>query len=213
MSHHAPGWLTSLALAALILLGSTASASATRLDATASSFTGDPLRVALSIDDGIVAGDLVITLSVTGPGTTVADLRGLFLQVAQESLLAGLSITGPNVTSTAIAANAVSSVGGGNTLNGGGSPCPCDLGIELGTPGIGSDDLRTVTLTLSHATAALDVSFLAGQRFGVRATSVGEIACRLGSSKLKGTIPVVPEPGTALMMGLGLAGLALGRRR
>jgi hypothetical protein len=184
--------------------------SATLVRATASTFTGDPLQVSLEIDDAAVAGSLVITLEVTGPGSTIGDLRGFFAQVTDESLLSGLSVTGPNVTGTSFLPNGVTQVGGGNNLNGGGSPCPCDLGIELGTPGIGSDDLRKVSFTLSHASRALDVSFLTGQRFGVRVTSVGEANCRPGSSKLVG---VVPEPGTALLIGLGLAGLSGSKSR
>lgn len=220
----ASGFQTILASAALLLAtGLTAgSASATLvvpepgvgLEARASTFTGRALEVSLRIDDQSSPGDLVFTLSVIGPGSTVADLRGFFLQIGDESLLPGLTITGPNVTGSQFAANAVTGVGTGNNLLGGGSPCPCDLGIELGTPGISKDDLRTVTFTLSHATQALDLTLVSGQRFGVRATSVGKPYCRDGSSKLAGVIPVVPEPGTALLMGLGLAGLAsVGPRR
>ncbi len=191
-------------------LGVTAadSVSATVLHASASSFTGSPLNVSLQVDDATVPGDLVITLEVTGPGATIGDLRGFFIQVANESLLSGLSVTGAHVTGTSFLANAVTAVGSGNNLYGGGSPCPCDVGVALGTPGIGSDDLRKVTFTLSHATESLDVSFLSGQDFGVRATSVGSGRCRSGSSKLAGVVSVVPEPGTALLIGLGLAGLA-----
>lgn len=217
-------WTRNLVASAALVLASglmAGSASATLvvpepgegIEAFASSFTGKPLEVSLRIDDQSSPGDLVFTLSVIGPGSTVGDLRGFFLNLADESLLPGLTITGPNVTGSQIAANAVTGVGHGNNILGGGSPCPCDLGIELGTPGISKDDLRTVTFTLSHATRALDLTLVSGQTFGVRATSVGEGRCRDGSSKLSGVIPVVPEPGTALLMGLGLAGLtSVGRR-
>ncbi len=197
-------------LATWIGIASAGTASATQLQATASTFAGTPLQVSLKVDDAVVPGDLVITLEVAGPASTVADLRGFFVHVANESLLSGLSVTGPNVTGSSFLANAVTSVGSGNNLYGGGSNSPFDIGVQLGTPGIGSDDLRKVTFTLSHATASLDASFLSGQSFGVRATSVGQDRCRSGSSKLIG---VVPEPGTALLIGLGLAGLAGSRPR
>ena len=202
-------------LGLIAALGVTAahSATATILQTTASTFTGTPLKVSLQVDDAAVPGDLVITLQVAGPGSTVADLRGFFVHVSNESLLSGLSVTGPNVTSTTFLANAVTSAGSSNNMHGVSSASPFDIGVQLGTPGIGSDDLRTVTFTLSHATESLDVSFLAGQGFGVRATSVGTGRCRNGSSKLVGVVPVVPEPGTALLIGLGLAGLAGSRSR
>ena len=108
---------------------------------------------------------------------------------------------------------ASSTSGGGSNLQGGGSPCPCDLGIEIGSPGLGhGDDYQSVTFTLSHASLDLDVSLFQGQSFGVRATSVGDVdGSREGSSKLIG---VVPEPSTALLALLGLSGLAsIGRPR
>lgn len=209
----------SLALVGFLLGAGSASATladpspGSGIEAFASSFTGTPLDVSLRIDDMTAPGSLVFTLAIIGPGTTVGDLRGFFLHLTDESLLSGLSITGPDVTGSSFAANAVTGVGNGNNVLGGGTPCPCDLGIELGTPGISKDDLRTVTFTLSHASRALDLGLVSGQSFAVRATSVGNPKCRNGSSKLAGVIPVIPEPGTALLMGLGLAGLAVSGRR
>ena len=201
-----------LALATGLALAAADDAAATTIQATATTVTGSPLQVKLTIDDATAPGDLVVTLAVTGPGATVADLRGFFAHVANESLLPGLTVSGANVTGSSFLANAVTQVGSGNTMAGAGASVPFDLGIALGTPGIGYDDLRQVTFTLSHATASLDASFFTGQKFGVRATSVGKSRCRTGSSKLIGLVPV-PEPGTALLMGLGLAGLASIRRR
>jgi hypothetical protein len=100
----------------------------------------------------------------------------------------------------------VINLGGGSNLNGGGSPCFCDIGIEIGSPGIGKDDIQSVTFTLSHDSESLDISLFEDQDFGVRATSVGDAGgSRNRSSKLIG---VVPEPSTAILMLLGLAGLA-----
>jgi hypothetical protein len=71
-----------------------------------------------------------------------------------------------------------------------------------------------VTFTLSHATQALDASLFAEQAFGVRATSVGPLGgSREGSSKLSGVFPVIPEPSAALLIALGLLGLAIPRQR
>ena len=196
-------------LATVGLLLSAGVASSAVIEATASSFTGDPLSVSVTIDDEADPGSLVITLSVDGSEST-ADLRGFFAHVADESLLAGLSVSGASVGNATFAANEVINLRRGNNLNGGGSLCPCDLGLEIGSPGIGSDDIQSVTFTLSHSTESLSTSFLSGQAFGVRATSVGTYGSREGSSKLVG---VVPEPSTSLLLLMGLAGLAGSRRR
>lgn len=172
---------------------------------SATSFTGDQLRVLIDVDASSDPGNLVITLSLDEG--YLGDLRGVFFQVADESLLGGLSVMGDGVTSSVFDANAVIDLGQGANLNGKGSPCPCDFGVEIGTPGIGQDDYATVTFSLSHETASLDASFLRDQLFGVRVTSVGWAGLdkREGSSK---TMGVVPEPTTALLMLFGLGGLA-----
>lgn len=180
-------------------------AGAATIEATATAFTGDPISVGVTIDDGVEAGHLVITLEVEDGAA--GDLRGFFANVADESLLAGLSVSGDHVTGSVFAADAVINLGQGSNLNGGGTPCPCDLGVEIGAPGIGGgDDHPAVVFTLSHADVDLDVGLFADQLFGVRVTSVGDLdGARGGSSKLAG---VVPEPSTSLLMLLGLAGLS-----
>lgn len=200
--------LFSLFLPVLAAALAAGSASAAMVEASASPFTGSPLSVSIQIDDGADPGNLVITLEVDGTDPT-GDLRGFFAHVSDESLLPGLSVSGVGVSNATFSANSVINLGGGNNLNGGGSPCPCDFGFSIGTPGIGGDDIQSVTFTVSHATADLDVSFLNGESFGVRATSVGSPGSRGGSSKLVG---VVPEPSTGLLLGGGLAGLGAFRR-
>jgi hypothetical protein len=177
--------------------------------ASASSFTGDPLTVSVEIDDAVDPGNLVITLEIDDEDR-MGDLRGFFAEVTDESLLSGLSVSGDEVTGSRFEADSVINLGGGSNLNGGGSPCPCDLGVEIGDPGMGrGDDYQSVTLTLSHVSESLSLDLFADQYFGVRVTSVGGgDEGREGSSKLIG---VVPEPSTTVLMLLGLGGLAASR--
>jgi len=190
-------------------------ANAATIDATATTFTGTSLSVTVTIDDSSDPGNLVITLEIDEGGNT-GDLRGFFANVSDDSLLSGLSVSGPEVTSSIFDENNVINLGHGSNLNGGGTPCPCDLGVEIGDPGIGQgDDFQKVTFVLSHLSEDLDLSLFEEQAFGIRATSVGSASgSREGSSKLKGTFPVVPEPSTAILMLFGLTGLSVvGSRR
>jgi len=189
-------------------------ATATTLSATATTFSGASLSVTATIDDSSDPGNLVITLFVEdGPRT--GDLRGFFADISDDSLLPGLSVSGPEVTSSMFDSNNVINLGRGSNLNGGGTPCPCDFGVEIGDPGIGhEDDFQSVTFVLSHVSQDLDVSIFEEQTFGVRATSVGSAnGSRDASSKLKGKFPVVPEPSTAILMLLGLTGLSIAGSR
>lgn len=197
--------LLSLATAVTALVA-TSTAGAATISATASPFTGDPLSVSVLIDDDADPGNLVITVSVDGGGNT-GDLRGFFAHVADESLVSGLSVVGGEITSDDFDVDDVINLGGGNNLNGGGTPCPCDFGVEIGTSGMGADDIQSTTFTLSHVSEALTIALFTEQEFGVRATSVGMGSSRGGSSKLSGQFPI-PEPATSFMLLFGLAGLA-----
>lgn len=207
--------ITLFSVLSLLMLLIPFAATATVIEATATPFTGDDLTVAVTVDDAAEVGKLVVTLEVVGGN--IGDLRGFFVHISDESLLtsSGFQVSGVNVSDFQASPNGIIKVGGGNTLQGGGSPCPCDIGIEFGSPGIGKDDLQSVSFTLSHTDADLDVSLFAEQDFGIRATSVGSLkkdkGGRDGSSKLSGTFPVVPEPSTAVLMVLGLAGLSTRR--
>ncbi|MDX1780096.1 MAG: hypothetical protein R3256_02145 [Thalassovita sp.] len=115
--------------------------------------------------------EIRVDLSV-GEDGDIGDLRGLFLNIEDESLLNGLSVTGDDVTGSEFNANSVGDLGKGVNMNGQGGKF--DLGVMLGTNGIGDDDLQSVSFTLSHDSEDLEVEDFAGESFGVRLTSVGE---------------------------------------
>jgi hypothetical protein len=186
---------------ALLLAGSSASAASTAFTLTPFTFSGDPVELTITLDDEIVAGSVELTATVS---SGIGDIRGLFFDLVDDSVLAGLSVTGSDVDEGNVLTGSVINLGGGNNLNGGGTPCPCDVGVEIGTPGIGKDDIQTTVLLISHSSVSLDLSDFADQAFGGRVASTG--AKRKGSSKLVG---VVPEPGTALLLAFGVVGLAL----
>jgi hypothetical protein len=170
-------------------------------------FTGSDIEVELTLsddlDDGRIRGHLEV---VDGIG----DLRGVFLNLSDSSLLGGLSVGGDDVTDFETGDS--KNLGQGNNLNGGGSPCPCDIGVSFGSPGIGWDDIQQTMFIIYHQTEYLDLDLFIDQLAGVRVTSVGddEYSGREGSSKLYG---VVPEPSTAVLLMLGLLGLKTSKSR
>lgn len=195
--------LEAMVAALALLLPLTASAF------TLTPFTGDDSEVEITLSE-TAGGGIEMFVAVS---SGVADIRGIFFDVADPMLLGSLSITGAHVTDVQF--GDVMNLGGGSNLHGGGSPCPCDVGVEIGLPGLrgGNDDFLTTTILISHIDAMqdLDLSLLIGQAIGVRLTSVGDEKSREGSSKLGGV--VVPEPATATLAALGITLLAWGRRR
>jgi hypothetical protein len=192
-------------IAALLLLAP-AVAGATDISTVATAFTGDPIQVRVDFAE---TGDGDILVSAEVIGDVLGDLRGVFLNLTRDDLLPGLEVTGAFVTGFDTSGSVID-LGQGSNLHGGGTPCACDLGVELGTPGIGMDDLRTASFLLSHPDVDLDLGLFAQQLVGVRITSVGPEGWREGSSK---AVALVPEPASAVLCLLGLGALAAGRRR
>jgi hypothetical protein len=199
----------------------------------ATPYTGDPTLVQVTLRDGAnvtQAGSVAIDLKVVG---AQADLRGLFLNVSDESLLPGLLISGANVTSFLKSAHGVTNLGGGVNSNPEG---PFDLGIALGTPGIGKDDLSSSTVILKSPVRALTIAdfFTATDPvtpagplqllMAVRVTSVLVHGQRNGSSKLGIEDPPVasitsvtlktPEPTALALVAVGgVLAVSWSRRR
>ena len=198
---HAACGLGAVLLLLFTVSGASANTSTTILRPFAGSHSEAQLVLSES-DDGII-GRLEVTVGV-------GDLRGLYLNVNDPDVLDGLWVSGADVSSFAI--GEVIGLGNGSNVNGGGSPCPCDIGIMFGSPGIGQDDIRLTEFLISSDLDVLSVDLFSGLLAGARVTSVGEHAedGREGSSKLVG---VVPEPGTAVLLALGLVGLGIAGRR
>lgn len=175
--------------------------------------------VEITLDDLGGSGDIEVTVQVFPQ--PMGDIRGVFLNIVDDSLLAGLSITGADVTEVAIGASSIIDLGEGANLNGRSSPCPCDIGVEIGTFGIEPDDIQLTSFILSHASEFLTLSLFADEMSGVRLKNVGFDEWRESSTRLKAPIPpgkgpgggVVPEPGTGVLLACGMLALGAARRQ
>lgn len=218
---------TFLAATAVVMASSIfAPAHAASMNFTIEDFTGSDTRVKFTLDDQIAGSGKVqfkVDYIATG-NNTIADIRGIFFNIANDSLLKGLTVSGTDITTSQFGpAGSVQSVGGSsNNLNGGGGQKNLfDAGVEIGKEGIGNGkgDIQSTIFTLSHSSQALTLQQFSQQDFGVRLMSVGSGNSRNGSSKLKGQSPYytppppppkkVPEPAIAAALGL----FALGASR
>jgi hypothetical protein len=203
--------------AVLVLLACAPPARAGLITYNATPATGSPAGATVTFDDGATPGSVRVTVAVDH-GVCLADLNGFFFNLRDESLLPGLSVTG-DVTLSVKNANAVTSAGPGNNVNGGGIGA-FDVGVRFGSPGIGKDDVAVGTFLLGDPGVALTNDMFAGAAnaqghvFAVRLTSVGTTESnRTGSSKLVNgdvLLPPVhtPEPSTLVGL-LTLCSLAL----
>jgi len=155
----------------------------------------DDVNVSITItelDDGSLKFDVKV-LDDTG---SIGDLNALFFDLADDSLTNGLSIDGADVTDTALKVDGVTKIDSYTNMNG---EVVKDLGkfdggVQFGTQGIGVDDIRETSFTLSHDTEALSLADFSLQDFGIRLTSVGEEGgSRDGSLKIGDTAPEFPE--------------------
>ena len=176
------------ATAVLVLFACASAAQAGPISFNATPYTGDPARAIVTFDDMTTPGAVRVTVAVD-TSLAIADINGFFFNIGNESLLSGLTVSGTDVTLTVKQANHVTSAGSGNNINGGGIG-PFDVGLQIGTPGIGKDDIQTTTFLLSAAGVNLttdmftDATNAHDHIFAIRLTSVGTAYCRDGSSKL-----------------------------
>jgi hypothetical protein len=205
-------------LAAFVaILGLAGASSAAQLVTTLADFEAG-LEIEIVLDDAAGdPGDLVVTMAVTvGEG----DLRGLFLNIADDSLLDGMDVeptaTHDDVTRAVFEAASVVNLGQGVNVNGDGD-CPCDIGVRIGSPGMGRDDIQLTSFVLTHETEALTLDLFDGEVMMVRVTSVLLDEERTASSKIVGETGTdgglnVPEPATTALLGFGMAVLAVRSR-
>ena len=162
------------------------------------------VNLLISVTDTMSGVDIVAEVLPTMALPNIGDIRGLFFNLDVAGVCADVS--GADVTSCL-----TNSKGAGDWAM---TPLgPFSLAIQIGTSGIGKDDIQKTSLSISGLTTANFTQAAA------RLTSVGEPGGdRRNSSKL---IPVdpsdpggeVPEPSTYALIGLGLAGVASRIRR
>jgi len=143
---------------------------------TATGTTNPVVQITLTENsDGTITFQVV---QLMGAGNYLGDLRGLFFDLADESLIGSLS-TASNalVTELQQGDDTVKDLGSGANMQGLlGDSGGYDVGVEFGTAGIGAlgDDIRSVTFTLDSASRDLTLSDFASVAFGVRITSIGQ---------------------------------------
>lgn len=140
------------------------------------------------LENGQLQFDLVV-LDETG---SIGDLNGLFFDISSDVSVAGLSVSGDDITGVVIKEDSVTKVDSYNNVNGEvvREYDKFDAGVQFGTAGIGTDDIRETSFILSHDSIDLTLDMFLAMDFAARLTSVGtEDGSRDGSLKIGGTAP------------------------
>ncbi len=141
-------------------------------------------------------GTLHFTVTVDETAGQTADINALYFDLADDSLVDGLTVMGADVTDENLAANKVTKIDSHTNMNGEivNEYGKFDGGIQFGTQGIATDDIQSTSFILSHDSVALTLDDILAQDFGIRLTSVGEIdGPREDSLKIGGTAPDAPD--------------------
>jgi VCBS repeat-containing protein len=135
-------------------------------------------------------GTLSFTVSNIDDGDNfIGDIRGLFFDVSDDSLLGSLTVEGADVTVYDDNGD-VTSVGSNSNTTRGIPDSPYEVGIEFGSQGIATDDIQTTSFTLASSLRDLTLDDISLENIAVRQQSVGEAGGeRAGSDKLYGVVP------------------------
>lgn len=206
---------------------------------TLDSVEGSPLQVdvqitnfsALNVGGNPLINGVEIKLDVVGG--YYADLRSAYFHIADETLLNGLIAVGPGILTPPfgqINEDSVTDLGLSNDILGvvANTHGGFDVGVNIGTPTILADDFQSATFYVVSLSGAITEEMFQTLPFAVHAGSVGtrpQWYYRFGSSDLAGIVPgngiqggpqnapATPEPATAALGLIGLAGLTMASRR
>ena len=164
------------------------------MDSLTYAIEGGGVSVSVTITE--VDGALRFDLAVDASTGTIGDLNAIYLDIADETLLDGLTVSGSDVTGSEFDADSVRRLDNFTNINGEvlNELGAFDLGVQFGTQGISRDDIQTTSFLLESADRPLTLEDFALQDSALRLTSVGEIGgSRDGSLKLGGEVGPVPE--------------------
>lgn len=191
-------------------------------------FEGADIGMTILVEDAAAANTLQITATIVPDGANnIGDIHGLFFNVdvpvgtLTTDMFSGDDLDGACVGTGITACNGPNNVNGIENNVDGLPAGSFHVGIRIGTPGIGDDDIQSTVIYFNYGLLGLTPEDLGP--FAGRVLSVGVAGgAREGSSKLYAGDPdpdtpgdeqPIPEPSTWLMLSGGLALIALARKR